>query len=205
MHKCTSFTIILAESCVNLSIFVRFSQFSVLRTISEIAAITLLICWSIGVIVFCFLCCGGLTCIYRCKIFCLTFLLIGFYKFYRFSFNGFLIVHYIMVGLDIALQFLRLSALLLNSRGYYFFGVCTHNNLSDFLTHNISSANCLPVLLFGRVSCLVVSLFQIVDANIFQTFGKLQENFFQTINKLLTNVKIVHSQKFLVIHKEIGK
>ena len=146
MHKCSSLTKILAESRVNLSNFVPFAVLSVFATISEIAVIIALICWSIGVIVFCFLYCGGLTCIYRCKIFCLTCLLIGFYKFYRFSFNGFLIVHYIMVGLDIALQFLRLSALLLNSRDYYFFGVCTHSSLSDFLTHNTALANYLPVL-----------------------------------------------------------
>lgn len=188
MHKCTSFTIILAESCVNLSIFVRLSQFSVLRTISEIAAITLLICWSIGVIVFCFLCCDGLTCICRCKTFYRLYPWFVFYRFYRFSFNDFLIVHYTKGGLDIALKFLRLSALLLNSRVNYFFEVCTHNNLSDFLTHNTSSANYLLVLLFGRVSCLVVSLFQFVDANIKIVFRKFQEIILQVINIVIHNL-----------------
>jgi hypothetical protein len=88
----------------------------------------LLICWSIGVIVFCFLCCDGLTCIYRCKIFCLTCLLIGFYKFYRFSFNDCLIIHCTKGGHYIALQFLRLSAWLGGSRVNYFLPVCTHSS-----------------------------------------------------------------------------
>ena len=93
-----------------------------------------------------------------------------------------------MVGLDIALQFLRLSALLLNSRDYYFFGVCTHSSLSDFLTHNTALANYLPVLWFGRVSCLVVSLFQIVDANIKILFRKFQEIILQVINIVINNL-----------------
>ena len=195
MHKCTSFTIILAESCVNLSIFVRLSQFSVLRTISEIAAITLLICWSIGVIVFCFLCCGGLTCICRCKIFCLTCLLIGFYKFYRFSFNGFLIVHYTKGGLDIALKFLRLSALLLNSRVNYFFWVYIHSNSHYLQFHNTALASCLLVLLFVRVFLLVVSLCLLIC---WQNWGK----FLKVKRKSLFSfpqLNVDNSERFLKI------
>ena len=110
-----------------------------------------------------------------------------------------------MENLDIALQFSRLSALILSSPVNCFFLVGIRGSLLRFHFHNTSSANFLPVVLFAPVFCLVNSFLCCLMMQIYFKFlESCKKNFCKLLTYLSTICKNVHSQKFLSIHKEVG-